>query len=298
MIFFYKLLDYTLISTIHIPFLYEETNDNVERFKVIYLKVYYENYDNKSNGESVVIDFNYNLTYIIYQNDNLIEVYTDSDEKVISSFFNVPLSIYMMRDNAVILHTSSIEIEGKIFAFCGEKGAGKSTLTFLLSQTYNFFSDDTLLLKKEKGGLYARNIISIMRLCKDTYEKITQLNNFDNYQHNVVGKAYVSPENVNFKTSCVNFGQLKAIFFIKRISEPIFKLHKIDSSIVKYINIVNNIVGSHYIRNEWLLEEHTKELLKPIVDNVTMYKLYLPSNFEFIKENFTQFLKEVLEKMR
>ncbi len=294
--YFYILLDYILISTIKIPFLSMCEFPNANAPKRMKLCVYLQMYNGKILNNASVIDFKCNLTYVIYNNDNLIEAYTDNIEKVISSFFNIPLALFLERDNALILHASSIEIDGNVFAFSGNKGMGKSTLTFLLSQYYNFYADDTLVIKYEQKQMKLMRVTSYIRLCNDTYKNITQLDNFDDYLHNVMGKAYVSPADTNFKNSSVDIGRLKSIFFLERASGPDFELHLMEAPIIKYLNIVNNIVGIDQMKSELLFEEHTKELLETIVGQVRMYKLAVPYNFDYVKESFIKFIKNVLER--
>ncbi len=76
--------------------------------------LYYEN-------NTYILDFN-EITYKIQR--NRLNVTTKYTELFISTFFNVPLSILLLLNERILLHSSAFVKNEKLFAVCGEKGMG------------------------------------------------------------------------------------------------------------------------------------------------------------------------------
>lgn len=146
----YKIYNYVIKSNIDLnrlePVFSQTTYDISFNF---FLK---SNLNFKEYCEFEMIDKYYiiNLYKIIYKINllgNEIEVYCDDLEYFYSTCYNLPFSIIFYINGNLLLHSSSIEINDKIIAFFGKKGQGKTTLVASMSKLYNFYSDDTVIVK-------------------------------------------------------------------------------------------------------------------------------------------------------
>ena len=107
---------------------------------------YKKHCDCEITEDSYVI-YLYNIIYKINKVGNRIDIYCSDLEYFYSSCFNLPFSIVSYINKNLLLHSSSIEKDNKIIAFCAKKGQGKTTLVSYLSRYYKFYSDDTMILK-------------------------------------------------------------------------------------------------------------------------------------------------------
>lgn len=65
----------------------------------------------------------------------------------------------------LVLHAGAVSVEGRVIAFVGDTGAGKSTLTaFLHAAGYPLLSDDGLVLSPRDGGVSAQPTYPSLRL--------------------------------------------------------------------------------------------------------------------------------------
>ena len=140
--FEYELYDYILKTNLKIPFLIETNYSEKSPKDIIELIVHTaEDFHNIYTNEQLwtILDFKINLVYLISNENNIIEAFTDDNEKVISSFFNIPLALFAFKHKRFIIHSSSFEKDGYVYGFIGAKGAGKSTLLSVICKKYNFF---------------------------------------------------------------------------------------------------------------------------------------------------------------
>lgn len=75
------------------------------------------------------------------------------DIKYLLSFSAIAISNLIIRENILIIHASSLIINGSGYIFCGKRGAGKSTV-IKLTNDYTPLSDDAAIIKKEKSKYY------------------------------------------------------------------------------------------------------------------------------------------------
>lgn len=83
-----------------------------------------------------------------------IDVFCTDIDMFLETFINVPMSIYIAFNRlGLLLHSSSVERDGKVVAFSGKKKIGKSTiLQSILEHNefgYTFYSDDTLRIQPD-----------------------------------------------------------------------------------------------------------------------------------------------------
>ncbi len=62
----------------------------------------------------------------------------------------------LYQQDALLLHSSVVEANGKVVLFCGESGAGKSTQAALWEKYHNakILNGDRCVIKKEQGVFY------------------------------------------------------------------------------------------------------------------------------------------------
>ncbi len=65
------------------------------------------------------------------------------------------IQILMQQNNGFMLHTSAVLVNNEAYLFMGRSGAGKSTITSLLSTSYKPLADDTLIIRKVRNVYYA-----------------------------------------------------------------------------------------------------------------------------------------------
>jgi hypothetical protein len=305
--YIYKLHKFYLFSSIEIPLLEQVKNNITNNELIIKLNIHHNIYnqdqikDKYLHKDIYYIDFGANLIYIIHKQNNLIEAYTDNNENIITSFFNVPLSLYLVRYNGILLHASTIEINRRIIGFCGDKGAGKSTMVMLLSKKYNLFSDDTIYIESEDDNIIALSANRFTRLTKETFNIITRRYDFDKFPHNIIGKAYIFPDKIGLKSSDSDRGILSALFIINRSNIDSIRIEKVTSLIAKKIAVWHNIVGINYFDDRNFLVEINTELIETLIAKIAFYRLLVPNNIlcleKFIDENMIPILSNIGESI-
>lgn len=81
-------------------------------------------------------------------------------------------ALLMFQRNTVALHGSSIIFDDKAYAFCGQSGAGKSSLSAALTfKGYDLLSDDLSVLALDENNIpLVHSGFCHNKLCKDTME--------------------------------------------------------------------------------------------------------------------------------
>ncbi len=89
-------------------------------------------------------------------------------------FYGMAIAAILHQQQHVVLHGSSVEINGKALVLLGQKGMGKSTLTAaLLSEGHNFICDDvTALLLNDPSGTQVLPGVPRLRLWADAVRAI------------------------------------------------------------------------------------------------------------------------------
>ena len=68
---------------------------------------------------------------------------------------------WLLAGKGFIIHCSAIRINNQAVLFLGKQGAGKSTITSLLSDTYEVLADDSGIIMEDKGKYYFHQNISL-----------------------------------------------------------------------------------------------------------------------------------------
>lgn len=114
--------------------------------------------------------------YIIYQiSKNKIICHCKKKEYFYYTICNIPFAILAILNNILPLHCSAINHSDKVFAFLGNKGAGKSTLCYNLlhkNQNVLLFGDDAISLSINNSNIYANCGINYLKVNEDIIDKL------------------------------------------------------------------------------------------------------------------------------
>ena len=138
----------------------------------------------------VVLDIGKMVEYRIYYTENQIFVDATDFAWVESTFLNLPFALFFSQKNMLLLHASCLSIGKIIVPLCAPKGTGKTTATVGLSKFYNFYSDDTVLLRLENGNVLGYYGTRLVKLTKDSYDYLISDDGFEVLSKNLQGKAY------------------------------------------------------------------------------------------------------------
>ncbi len=127
---------------------------------------YYQAFITKEKPHKVDywIDFKYTTQYKMLFEDSsekfYINFYEKKSNKKIITYYHVSgnqlkiiirsiLQELLQKNNGMIIHASAAKINDKAAIFFGKSGAGKSTISTLLSDFFPKLADDNIILKKE-----------------------------------------------------------------------------------------------------------------------------------------------------
>lgn len=156
-------------------------------------------------------------------------------------------ALLMFQRNTIALHGSSIIFGDKAYVFCGQSGAGKSSLSAALTlKGYDLFSDDlSVLTFDENNKPLIHSGFSHNKLCEDTMKHFN-----------------ISPENL---VKVDNFANKYAIPSLKTFVNTTFPL-----LVLIELNIDNK---NTYDNNVHLEEIHGQEKLQIVFRNIFRYQL-------------------------
>lgn len=96
----------------------------------------------------------------------------------LSFLVETSIATHLLFQKILFLHASSLVINNKAYVFCGEVGAGKSTIRKLGGQ-YPSLSDDTTIIKKEGDEYFVYPSPFDFGKCKDIgFERVSLANIF------------------------------------------------------------------------------------------------------------------------
>ena len=271
------------------------TTPKISMLKIINYPLQLYNPDQIKN-KYIQIDFQCGLIYLINKFENVILVFSDNINKVISSLFNIPFALFFNNiKKGLLLHISTVQLKNKdIIGFTGEKGSGKSTITFMLSQYLSLFSDDTLFISNDKPHLgYSAG--SFIRLNSDVLYMHKQKEIYENAIKNIAGKAYVFPNELGYPSPEEFFGTLKKIYKINRKDTKSIIVKPIVTKISKILLLIQNLIGKEYISNSELLDTYRSEIFEYLISNVKFYELDVPNNLQILNDLIkSQYLSIIL----
>lgn len=211
--------------------------------------------------------------YKVDVKNNYIECISENEEAFFSTLFNIPFSIYFLKQKEILFHTCTIVLNDKVFCLCGNKGVGKSTLTKLLSEydRVDVFGDDTLRIAINGKCFKAHNLI---KLTEETAEKFN-IEKGVTHRKNCAGKLYFVNDD-KYDNVMIDY-----IVQIYRTSQKAPYITFVETDSIKEYICRKNIVGIEYF---------TYPMLSQLLSNLKYVKgkylnLYVPDDFEGIKTN-------------
>lgn len=261
---------------------------------------YFRNYDTyntyyKKYNNYIYLSISDFIEYHIYPENNFIKIYSISENHFISTIFNLPFTLFLSAKGHLLLHTSCLVNNNEILAFSGRKGAGKSTLTSLLSNKLKFFTDDTLSCKYIDNNIILDSGLQQIKVNRDTLKLLYGNDSiFEKLPQNIQGKAYINIENT-YKLIENNNLKLTKIFIINRGNYKDFSLYKINNKLQKQILLHSTVVGVEVLGYEFQNEIFTNQCFKYLLNHISLYKLNVPNNLDYVKKNISTLINIINE---
>lgn len=235
-----------------------------------------ENYGLYLEGDKFILDFK-EITYEIQRHK--IYVITKYKELFNSTFFNVPLSILLLLNNRILLHSSAFIRNFKLYPICAEKGMGKSTLlAYAFSRGDQVFCDDTLPLIFTNGCLYAVTGTSYIKLNEDSYRKIG-FKSYDKLKKNINDKAYLETQTAH------SMVLLDSLYFMSNGKKEI-EISLITSPIAANALVFGNVVGISWFDHTLINILKNCEIFKMLCTEIKLYKFHVIRQWDFLEANY------------
>ena len=139
-------------------------------------------------------------------------------EHVLHLFANQVLPLAYSMNDTLVLHASAVQWRGRVFAFAGASGQGKSTLAVRLAAAgCSLVSDDSLVVTMSRGAHLASPIHGAVRLRADSVAQLRLPNDWAQLPGGFHGKVRLAP------SSCVQDRALPlaAVFFLGTADEAV-----------------------------------------------------------------------------
>ena len=216
----------------------------------------------------VVLDIGKMVEYRIYYTENQIFVDATDFAWVESTFLNLPFALFFSQKNMLLLHASCLSIGKIIVPLCAPKGTGKTTATVGLSKFYNFYSDDTVLLRLENGNVLGYYGTRLVKLTKDSYDYLISDDGFEVLSKNLQGKAYFEVH----ENAEIDLGHVEKVFFLQRAGNEV-KAEIISNRFTRKILLHSNICGTGTLGYEYCKSIEKNYLFKFLLDNFEFLKI-------------------------
>lgn len=210
------------------------------------------------------------------ENGNCIQIQPigEIDVKTIELYLNGSVTGAILHQRKILpLHASSVEHEGKAIIFCGDSGAGKSTVTYGLSlqEGFDFLTDDITPIIIKDNTCFVNAISEQMKLWANSLDSFgMDISNLEMIRKDT--DKYFVP--LSSKKEYVEIG---AIFFLKKSN-----CEEIVIEELKGVNKIQHLLDNVY-RKEFLngmksaeisyFEKHTL-----IASSIKSYLLKRPEN--------------------
>ncbi len=274
MFFNYYAFGLHISSEIKLPGIIETTINNEPDIKIILGKVKY-----LLTTSEMENSFNYHLDHVdVYlwwenigkvklSNGNriIVDLKHSNKNQIIPYLLGPVMAMLLHQRGFLVLHGSSVKINGRAIAFLGYSGLGKSTMAInFYMKGYPLITDDILAINFDKNGSPSVNPGYLhARLSKDSYDNIKENDNFLTPIHLIPEKVFCdtskgfSPKKVKLKRiyfiennkemgiSNLN-PQKELIHLIKHsVTYWIFKENDQTKNFTQCANLVNNISFRH-----------------------------------------------------
>lgn len=280
---YYYLYQFILETDIVFDMLIKFEQPTVSRNNIISLLVNEE----LPEEPEYVVTFREDIKYYLYPKRNCIYVQTSNLDYLYSSFFNIPMSVFCLFKDKVILHCNAVEIDSFLYCFSGNKAMGKTTLAMYLERYCPIFSDDCVAVDICGNKLFGYRAARTLKLCKNTYELTIKDGCYEKYYDSISQKAKILlPEETDQKLP------LKKIFFMVRSDNSNFSFEKIESKVTKKILLIQSVVGKDYMEERMIQSFGHTILFSKMIDEIPFYLLKLPPISEY-DTNINSFFKSL-----
>lgn len=276
--FYYRIYGQVFSSNVKLPMaeLHEtELTDPVHKLNISFAQLEKRNFDIvikciSESGMRYYVGLGEYADYFIYGREHKIDIVAVNFESFFSTFFNIPLSVYMLLEDRPILHCSGLQRNEDLYLFIGEKGVGKSTLVSFLEKMGfgNVYNDDTLCINRDTQVYPAIPFVKLT----DTSSALLNYN-VDGLKRNVAGKYYFPIKTVGLKQPLF----IKSIFFIYPSDcgkKPV--LTSIDNEKIVKSRLTASVVGVHYMSRQLIRQTMQSSCLMNLVKDTAFFSLFHP----------------------
>ncbi len=89
-----------------------------------------------------------------------------------NTLLNLVFGFLLYQRGTNVLHTSAVEINNKAVLFVGPSGSGKSSLSYLFSESGRFITEDLGILRKIENFFYIQKTLPIIKLENSNNERV------------------------------------------------------------------------------------------------------------------------------
>ncbi len=257
-----------IIKTGHVPQITEKHGAGNQYFKV-------------SEKDFILWQKNVAGYYVKNGNEITIDPHMDINAPDIRLFLLGSVFCALLHQRgSLVLHGSSVVINGKGIILSGHSGIGKSTLAgFLQAQGYDLLTDDVSAITIDKNGIpYILSGFPSLKLWKDSAELMGS---------NVEALEPVMHNREKFRIEIQNFYHSVPVEFNELY---VLNVHDVDNIDVKPVlgftkleTLIKNTYRYRYVTEQGLTALHFKQCAG-VAEHITMYQIYRPKNGFMIKE--------------
>ena len=196
----------------------------------------------------------------------------------------------------IVLHASAIEMEGRIIAFLGESGWGKSTLAIsFYEQGFPLLTDDSLLLKPKAGKFVGIPSYAGSRLWSDSLEAVVNdKSGVHPVAHYSSKKRLIFPESLKRNVFQL---PLTAIFVLASPDE-LRDLKEVTIEPLKGAQMIMELVKHSFhldVTDRDIISDQFKVLGQMINTSLPIYRLSYPRDHALL-ENVRKIVQKVVLK--
>lgn len=211
------------------------------------------------NQEGFFLYYSQKGYYHIDKTGSIIVAYFHDEKDVLLTFSNLPLSLIALIHGAIPLHCNSIlDTQGNVSIILGDKGTGKSTLSYYLQKKgLQLFSDDITIVWPYADDIIIFNGFNIVKIEKELRTKIE--------------------EKCLLISDYKYFVEIPALYTYSKKIKQIFVLHKNTKSCIKQISpeLCKIQLKIHTVGNTPFkkLIYNNFDIYNRIIDNTSMYSI-------------------------
>jgi len=234
-----------------------------------------------------------NIAKYRVQNGNSIiiekEINASNDEVRLFMYGSAFAALFHQR-GMMPLHASTVFNSDGAYAFAGNSGAGKSSISFSLIETGNFklVSDDITIINYKNDNITVQPGMPHIKLWADVLEHTKKdISKLKNIRSEI--QKYRYPVEDNFSSNPV---QLKALFFLSSQHQPEIKINQVTGT-EKFNLLQNNIFRSQFITGKLMQEKYFK-LTAAVLQKIPVFRVIRPKQgfgIEILRDKVLNSLK-------